>query len=170
MIDIKDNFLPIREFERIHAELMAWNFPWYTSKIVEDTDHNRNNNFQFTHLFYERYSPVDESVNILQPVLQIIQPMAIFKIKANLMPNQNTIIEHGFHHDVTDSEFHPIKDHMKTSILYMNTNDGYTKFEDSGEIIKSVENRMITFNSSKRHTGSTCTDQYHRLVLNINWK
>ena len=168
MIDIKDNFLPIREFERMHSELMAWNFPWYTSKIVNDTEHNRNNNFQFTHLFYERYSPVDETVNILQPVLQIIQPIAIFKIKANMMPNQNAIIEHGFHHDVTDSEFHPIKDHMKTSILYMNTNNGYTKFED-GTIIESVANRFVTFPNHTEHTGTTTSDSDYRLVINFNY-
>ena len=40
MIDIKDNFLPIREFEQMHSELMAWNFPWYTSKVVNDSDQN----------------------------------------------------------------------------------------------------------------------------------
>ena len=128
MIDIKDNFLPIREFEQMHSELMAWNFPWYTSKVVNDSDQNAGNNMQFTHLFYERYSPVDDTINILHPILRVIQPISIFKIKANIMPNQGKVIEHGFHHDVTDSEFHPIKDHMKTSIFYMNTCDGYTKF------------------------------------------
>ena len=122
MIDIKDNFLPIREFEQMHSELMAWNFPWYASKVVNDSDQNADYNMQFTHLFYERYSPVDDTINILHPVLRVIQPISIFKIKANIMPNQGKIVEHGYHHDVTDSEFHPIKDHMKTSILYMNTN------------------------------------------------
>ena len=168
MIDIKDNFLPIREFEQMHSELMAWNFPWYASKVVNDSDQNAGNNMQFTHLFYERYSPVDDTINILHPVLRIIQPISIFKIKANIMPNQGKIIEHGYHHDVTDSEFHPIKDHMKTTNLYMNTNNGITKFED-GTIIESVANRFVTFPNHTEHTGTTTSDSDYRLVINFNY-
>ena len=37
-----------------------------------------------------------------------------------------------------------------TSILYINTNDGYTKFED-GTIVESVENRLVTFDSRMKH-------------------
>ena len=168
MIAIKENFLPIREFEQMHSELMAWNFPWYTSKVVNDSDQNAGNNMQFTHLFYERYSPVDDTINILHPVLRVIQPISIFKIKANIMPNQGKIIEHGYHHDVTDSEFHPIKDHMKTSILYMNTNNGFTKFED-GTVIESVANRFVTFPNHTEHTGTTTSDSDYRLVINFNY-
>ena len=168
MIDIKDNFLPIREFEQMHSELMAWNFPWYTSKVVNDSDQNAGNNMQFTHLFYERYSPVDDTINILHPVLRVIQPISIFKIKANIMPNQGKVIEHGYHHDVTDSEFHPIKDHMKTSILYMNTCDGYTKFED-GSVVESVANRFVTFPNHTEHTGTTTSNSDYRLVINFNY-
>ena len=168
MIDIKDNFLPIREFEQMHSELMAWNFPWYASKVVNDSDQNADYNMQFTHLFYERYSPVDDTINILHPVLRVIQPISIFKIKANIMPNQGKIIEHGYHHDVTDSEFHPIKDHMKTSILYMNTNNGFTTFED-GTVIESVANRFVTFPNHTEHTGTTTSDSDYRLVINFNY-
>ena len=168
MIDIKDNFLPIREFEQMHSELMAWNFPWYASKVVNDSDQNADYNMQFTHLFYERYSPVDDTINILHPVLRVIQPISIFKIKANIMPNQGKIVEHGYHHDVTDSEFHPIKDHMKTSILYMNTNNGFTKFED-GTGIESVANRFVTFPNHTEHTGTTTSDSDYRLVINFNY-
>ena len=168
MIDIKDNFLPIREFEQMHSELMAWNFPWYASKVVNDSDQNADYNMQFTHLFYERYSPVDDTINILHPVLRVIQPISIFKIKANIMPNQGKIVEHGYHHDVTDSEFHPIKDHMKTSNLNMNTNNGITKFEDCS-IIESVANRFVTFPNHTEHTGTTTSDSDYRLVINFNY-
>ena len=50
----------------------------------------------------------------------------------------------------------------------MNTNDGYTEFE-TGEIVKSVANRLVTFDSSIKHLGTSCTDQIDRKVLNINW-
>ena len=168
MIDIKDNFLPIREFEQMHSELMAWNFPWYTSKVVNDNEQNDMFNMQFIHFFYERYSPLGDQISMLQPIFQKLQPIAIFKIKANIMPNQGKIIEHGLHIDVTDTETHKIKDHMKTSILYLNTNNGYTKFED-GTKVESVANRMVTFPNQMMHTGTTTTDSEYRLVLNLNY-
>jgi len=60
------------------------------------------------------------------------------------------------------------KDNIKTSIYYFNTNNGYTLFKD-GKKIDSVQNRLITFPSSMEHTGTTCTDQPFRLVLNMNY-
>ena len=55
-----------------------------------------------------------------------------------------------------------------TSILYLNTNDGYTQFEN-GTKIESIENRLITFPLSYRHTGTTCTNQPFRAVINFNY-
>ena len=54
----------------------------------------------------------------------------------------------------------------KTAIYYVNTNNGYTKFED-GTVVNSVENRCVVFDSSLRHTGTTCTDQKTRVVINF---
>ena len=50
----------------------------------------------------------------------------------------------------------------------MNTNNGYTKFED-GTTVKSEANRMVTFPASMRHLGTTCTDQKIRVVINFNY-
>ena len=36
---------------------------------------------------------------------------------------------------------------LTTSIFYVNTNNGYTKFED-GSIVESVANRMLIFDSN----------------------
>ena len=36
-------------------------------------------------------------------------------------------------------------------------------------MIESIENRLIVFNPETRHTGTTCTNQTRRLVLNINF-
>lgn len=168
MIDIQDNFLSIKEFEQTHSSLLQWNFPWFTSKVVEDTEQNELHNMQFMHMFYERHAPVDDTIQILQHCLQRIQPIAIFKIKANLMPCQNKVVEHGLHIDVTDAETNKIGHLMKTSILYMNTNDGYTKFED-GTKVESVANRMVTFPNSMKHTGTTTSNSEYRLVINFNY-
>ena len=75
-------------------------------------------------------------------------------------PRTSKIVEHGFHTDVQYK--------CKTGILYLNSNDGYTSFED-GTKVESVENRFVTFDSNIKHSGTTCTNQKVRLVLNINY-
>ena len=71
------------------------------------------------------------------------------------------IIKHGFHNDWDYED-------SKTSIFYVNTNDGYTEFED-GTVVESVENRLVTFPSPLKHTGTSCTDTSRRMVININY-
>ncbi len=55
-----------------------------------------------------------------------------------------------------------------TAIFYMNTNNGYTYFED-GTKVESVENRLVVFPSYFSHAGATCTDEQRRVVININY-
>ena len=52
---------------------------------------------------------------------------------------------------------------VKTAILYINTNNGCTKFKEHGKV-KSVENRIVIFDSNLEHQGVTCTDQKRRVV------
>ena len=54
------------------------------------------------------------------------------------------------------------------AIIYLNSNDGYTFFED-GAKIESVENRCIIFPGNLKHAGTSCTDSNLRVVLNINY-
>ena len=39
----------------------------------------------------------------------------------------------------------------------------------NGKVIDSVENRFIMFNSQLEHTGTTCTNQKRRIVINFNY-
>ena len=56
----------------------------------------------------------------------------------------------------------------KTAIYYVNSNDGYTKFE-TGEIVESVGNRLVIFDGRTKHCGSTHTNQKYRIVINFNY-
>ena len=67
-----------------------------------------------------------------------------------------------------DVEGEDVPDCVRTSILYMNTNDGYTLFED-GTKVESVMNRLITFPYNMKHAGTTCTDVPFRMVINFNY-
>ena len=81
-----------------------------------------------------------------------------------MIKREQQIIEHEFHIDIAYAP-----DDMLTSILYLNTNNGYTKFK-SGEKVESVANRLVTFPSMMMHTGTTntCNSPY-RMCMNINW-
>jgi hypothetical protein len=99
-------------------------------------------------------------INLLNPVFSKIKFKKMNRIKANLIPRKNKIIESGMHVDQKKGT---------TGILYMNTCNGYTLFE-SGEKIKSEKNKYIEFNSSIKHTGTSCTDQFRRVVINFNYE
>jgi hypothetical protein len=86
---------------------------------------------------------------------------SLVRIKANINPHTEKLIEHN---DAWHIDF----PNMTTSILYLNTNDGYTMFE-TGKKVNSLENRLVIFDSNIKHTGTTCTNQPGRIVLNVNF-
>ena len=55
-----------------------------------------------------------------------------------------------------------------TAIFYINSNDGYTEFED-GTIVNSIQNRILIFPGNLKHRGASPTDVKSRALLNINY-
>ena len=93
--------------------------------------------------------------------------LALTRIKANLFTRTSTIVENEFHVDITDLSEETQKQ-WTISIFYMNTNNGYSEFED-GTKVESVANRMVTFPANVKHTGTSCTDEKTRVVINFNY-
>lgn len=128
------------------------------SEICDELD-----DWQFTHTIFNQLGYEQSPLfNFIQPIISDprLNVRAIQRIKANLNPRHHKIIKHGFHTDV-DYE-------CNTAIFYLNTNNGYTEFED-GNKVPSVANRMIIFPSTVRHTGTTCTDTKRRVLINFNY-
>jgi len=121
---------------------------------------NDTNYKQFVHIFYKNHNFTSIHKELIYPILDKINPLTIFRIKLNLLTKTNTIIEHPFHHDHTS-------ENLTSSIFYLNKNNGYTRFKHSKNKIASKANRLITFKSNELHSGTTCTDEEFRLVLNI---
>lgn len=153
---IINDCLDKEKFINIQNLLINNNFPWYLNEIL---DKSIEKEFQFTHTFYDNFIIKSDYFNFLNNILLILQPKALIRIKANLLNKTNEIIEHGYHVD-TESK------NSKTGIFYINTNNGYTKFEN-GELVKSEENKLIIFDSNEKHTGTTCTDKLFRIVINF---
>ncbi len=160
---IYDNYLPEEYFNYLQGMLLHKdpNFSWYyNDTVVEENDKE----FQFVHVFYKNHMPNSPYFNELSLAIQSLNPLSLIRIKANLLPRTPEHIEHGMHVDIIGSDC----SHLKTAILYMNTNNGYTLFED-GTKVNSVANRMAIFPTQMHHTGATCTDEKVRVVINFNY-
>ena len=101
---------------------------------------------------------------MMTDILRVVDPAILSRAKLNINYNTETIFEHGYHNDCAKSHMHM----FESAVFYLNTNDGYTCFED-GTKIESVENRFVAFDSSLKHSGTTCTNEKSRIVLNINY-
>lgn len=160
--NIIDNFLPRDEFQHIQQVMLGSDISWYYNSAVDMLDqYSRDNpyDFQFTHTFYKNNRPTSSFIDLIDPILKKLKPSALVRIKANLQPRTEKIILNRYHldHDYFNG---------KIAIFYINTNNGYTIFND-GTKIDSVENRIIIFDGDMLHTGTTCTDQKTRCVINF---
>ena len=165
-MEIEDNFLEQTAFNELQTLMMHGDFAWYYNDHI-DVKNEDKGNFQFCHTFYKNFAPHSTSLDRLTPIIKVINPISIMRIKTNLLTRTPNIVENSFHVDsavLTDK----ILKQWTTSIFYMNTNNGYTEFED-GTQVESVANRMITFPSNLRHRGTSCTDENTRIVINFNY-
>jgi len=69
------------------------------------------------------------------------------------------------------SEFHVDTNakNSRTCVYYLNSNNGGTKFKNSGEFVQSQRNRCVMFPSHLYHAAVNTTDTKLRWVLNINY-
>jgi len=166
-IQVFDNYLSNDAFKDLRNEIMNPHFPWFygESKVGEDYGDMGPNkelfDFQFVHMFYVDNAPNSPHIEVLNPLLEVINPCALVRIKANITFCTPKVIDFPFHVDHDNFM-------GKTAVFYLNTNNGYTEFEN-GEKIESVENRMIIFDSNLKHRGSTSSNSRYRLVLNFNY-
>ena len=177
-----DNFLPEHEFNTLKNNITGRSFPWFLTQVIDydeddetplGTDINLEplcdfeDNYQFSSLFYAFDDGTGNPMrgprfDVVIPLIKELKMNSVIHIKANLTVRSPKIIEHGYH---TDHPYYP----AKTAVYYVNTNNGYTLFE-TGDRVESVANRIVIFDSNIKHTGTTCTDKFNRIVINMNWK
>ena len=157
-IERKENFINEDYLDIFLKQIQDYYFPWYISEI----DSKNNKLKQFCHIFYTDEKINSDFIKLIEPILDNISYEYLHRVKLNLIPQTNKIIEHPFHKDFEDNK-------LTTSLLYLNNNNGYTKFKNK-KIIKSKKNRLVTFPSNMLHHGTSCTNEEFRLVLNIVYK
>ena len=161
---IEDNFLDQNIFDKLQAFIMGDELSWYYNSYIVDEGEK---DFQFTHVYYRYNSPQSNHYPNLLPIIDKLDFYSLAIIKSNLLTRTSNIAKHTFHVDI--NEIDPEKQkHWTTSIFYVNTNNGYTEFED-GTKVESVANRMVIFSANLKHRGTSCTDENTRVVINFNY-
>ena len=167
-VEVIDNFLSDYYFKQIQSTLLGEYFWWFHNEYILHEDQDKNKRFQFMNILYDErpeydgetpsYDLIRDSLNVIGQKLNIT---ALYRIKANLrLRSFFNRSGGGYHIDPYDCSH--------TSIYYINTNNGYTKFKNKGKV-KSVENRMVVFPSHLEHQGYTCSDKLNRVVVNFNY-
>jgi len=148
-----DNFLDQNSFNHFKNIITGQYFPWYfnNQKVLDD---NHLDNYQFVNTFKDG--------NTAMPLLDVFKEKLnvsnFLRAKLNCTTRTNKIFEFKSHKDLDIN--------CLVSIFYINSNNGYTKFEN-GEKIESIENRLITFDNNLKHYGTTSTNTQTRIVLNL---
>ena len=156
---IIDNFLPQDYLVHLQRMMLDHNFPWlYNAEVANRGE--VNDHFYFTHNLFDNYKPTSSIFEEFIPFFKQLEMNALIRARGLLYTNQGRQIAHEKH---TDYNFP-----HKTVVFYMNTNNGYTEFED-GTKVESVENRIVFFDGSIPHNSSTCTDQKIRVVVSLNY-
>ena len=161
---IIDNFIDQDSLDTLKSVMLSGGFSWGFSDAVDFPDDK--DKFQFFHSFYKEESgPSSFFYSLLDPILRKIKHKELYRIKANLITRTSKIVINSFHQDISHN-MGVIP--YTTAIFYINTNDGYTEFED-GTKVESVANRFISFPETTKHRGTSCTNEKVRVVINFNY-
>ena len=159
MIEIIDNFLPEEEFKTIQSCMMGGEFRWFYTEGRATRD---DGSFLMIHMFFQpEVGANSEYLNMWNTFMNKVEAKKCRRIKANLILRTSEPEPSLYHTDFED---------MKTATFYINTNDGYTEFEN-GVRVSSVANRVCIFDSTLNHRGTTHTEgDQQRVVVNFNYE
>tara|TARA_R100000544_G_C2194757_1_gene43574 strand:- start:199 stop:687 length:489 start_codon:yes stop_codon:yes gene_type:complete len=158
MFKVINNFLSNKNYKVINNAMNEEYFPWYYNDYKIDGD-NQLFHYQMTHVFYRDGQINSNYFSILEPLFKKIKLKTLIKVKANLNPISQTLVEFHEHKDT------PKNTENKSMIYYINSNNGYTKIKNKK--IKSTANKALFFPSDTIHNGTNSTNCNNRMVINI---
>ena len=120
MIDkvVIDNAVPTEEFKGLQQAILHDEFDWYFRNTISGAVAGQS---QFIHPFHINglVTTTREKFSVLFPILNVLGPTAIIRIKANSTHKTPQSVETGLHIDVKTPG-------SLTAIFYVNSNNGYT--------------------------------------------
>tara|TARA_B100001778_G_scaffold291811_1_gene262067 strand:- start:44 stop:565 length:522 start_codon:yes stop_codon:yes gene_type:complete len=166
---IIDDFISEDDLVKIEQNvLQASIFKAYESTAFQESDDVYDvmmNRVFFSPFYDSRTKPIcdQEYLPYFYPIIDRISDLKVLlRVSLNLTfatPEPNV------------SQFH-IDNYIQnsfTNIFYLNSNNGGTKFEKSGDVVQSQRNRLVMFPSFLKHAAVNTTDTKLRWVLNINY-
>tara|TARA_E500000318_G_scaffold28728_1_gene28819 strand:+ start:37 stop:540 length:504 start_codon:yes stop_codon:yes gene_type:complete len=160
--NIIDNYLSEEHFKKIYEFFNNFDTAWYyQNKMVTDVNDIEDRGF-LSHCVYYRKKVLSSGYGVLEPLLDKIDMSALIQIRANLTFKSEKIYYSPWHNDYG-------LNNQSTAILYLNTNNGGTEFQENNNFIKSVANRFLIFDGKTLHRSVSQTDENIRLVLNLNF-
>ena len=166
-VQIFNNFLDQEVFLEIKKFIMSPRCQWrYVNYIAHKDGRDNDNDGYFVHSFkdchpqtFEDRYPESPHFPLISKILDKIKYQNILRIRSSLYPRRDIQKPDPFHIDYNFPH--------KVCIFYVNTNNGYTMFEN-GEKIPSIENQLVTFDGSEKHCSVVQTDTPARYIVNIN--
>ena len=172
-----DNFLAENYYQGIFNVINSNTepFPWFLLRdVVGLKKHKNDTDFSFIHMFFQNGTYHSKLYDkIVLPVFSKIitdiekKECTLLRSKLNGYVNHYKQVEHDWHTDLESGEPY------KSALFYINTNNGYTQFDDGerGHIkIESVANRICIAPGDIRHRSVTQTDVEMRQTLNIVYR
>ena len=157
-----DDFLAYNEFAQIRDFILSSEFPWGFTEIVSDSDNDYDGtwNYKHCHVAFD-YVQISSTTQALGHYIQhpIIDCKALKRIIINSYPWTPKVMSHAPHTDYPFSH--------KGALLNLTTCDGYTYVEN--QKVESVANRVILFDPSIPHYGTTTSSHKRRIVVNMNY-
>ena len=162
MIEVIDGFLSKEDHEKMTMFFTSQNFPWFLGKkSYADAD------LQLCHMLYNCSANIYQSPYLehIAPILRQLKLVSISRIKVNCQLLRETPVKSDYHYDLVIGD--NVEPNVTNLIYYLNSNNGYTEFEN-GDIVESVANRVVKFPNTLKHRGVSQTDSDSRIVFNFN--
>ena len=154
MIGVEHDVLDKESLYRIQQTLYSDRFMW-----IEAQTNKQSTNSYYVHEFRDVNGIISPYDFLIHPLLNILQPKAIIRVKANKYLQTPTLEQHEYHQDYPYPH--------KAAIFYINTNDGQTQFVDT--TVASIENSMLYLDASTKHRSTSTTDAPYRININFNY-
>ena len=166
-IKIIDNFLNKSYHLQMLDLLNSFDFPWYyQANISNEGNENSLKEFGFSHIFVDKNGPRPSNFYffIYPFILKLhdeLNTNKILRCRADMTVNSESGHIHEYHKDYDIPNI--------ATVYYVNDSDGDTIFKDSKEKITPKANRLIIFDGSLLHTGSSPKNSKTRVLLNSNF-
>jgi|TARA_R110000824_G_scaffold122028_2_gene278675 hypothetical protein len=155
-MEVINNFLSKKDYIDLKNLFFSNYFPWFFHE--RSCAFDPNSQFQFIHGFYGENKVNSKFFENLKPFISKLNPLSLYKVKANLNTKTEKTIETGRHTDINDQRF-------TSAVFFLNECDGYCRIDDKKYF--SEDNKLIKFKSNIVHGGSTPSNVDRRIVLNV---